>query len=185
MTPTEEFIRGLESLEEGERSLLRRLAGQRLDHTLNGFDLFTSLWWPLRENNRAAPRREPSWLVAKLFSSFPLPQIGIEGARLPAMLGRVEPLDDRTRGRFRARFETLLQTTLSSLEPHLRWALSVVSNASEKSRVAGIDWAQLLDDISVWDRGDIHRRRQDIGDIWAKQYLDAVELKKARVHRAY
>ncbi len=60
-----------EALKEGERSKLRGLAGQPLDHTLPGFDLFTGIWWPLRKKNKAAPRRETSWLLAKLFGAFP------------------------------------------------------------------------------------------------------------------
>ena len=67
MSQTAKYIKKLSDLQEGDRSRLRRLAGRPLDATLQGFDLFTGLWWPLRAKSPATPRREPSWLVAKLF----------------------------------------------------------------------------------------------------------------------
>ena len=184
VTLTEEFIRKLEELQEGERSRLRRLAGQPLDETLPGFDLFTGLWWPLRESSAAAPRREPSWMVAKLHSASPVPHVRGEshGASLGRVLGACEPpfRDGEARGRFRARFDALLCSPLSRLEGHLHWALSVVSDAVERNQCAGLDWAQLLDDISIWDRGTGHRRRRDIRDIWAEDYLNAGDRTKGR-----
>lgn len=123
------FIQRLEDLKEGERSRLRRLAGQPLDATLSGFDLFTGLWWPLREKNKFAPRRETSWLVAKVYGAFPIAHLrsGDKAARptLARVLGRCEPHDDYGRPRFRTRFDGLLCSHLSALEPHLRWALSL------------------------------------------------------------
>jgi len=59
------YINRLEDLQEGERSRLRRLAGMPLDAALPGFDLFTGLWWPLRQASPVAPRRETSWLVGE------------------------------------------------------------------------------------------------------------------------
>jgi hypothetical protein len=173
MSQTDQFIQRLEALREGERSRLRRLAGQPLDETVPGFDLFTGLWWPLRERSRAAPRRETSWLVAKLFGAFPLPHARDVG--LPALLGKQEPHDARDRKRFRDRFDALLQTPLSGLEPHLRWALSVAADAVDAGHATGADWVRLLDDLSIWDRGAEHRRHRDIRDIWADDYLKAAD----------
>jgi len=45
----------------------------------------------------------------------------------------------------------------------IRWATGI----------SGIDWAQLLDDLSNWDRGEEHRRERDLRDIWAEDYLNA------------
>lgn len=181
MSATLEFIRCLEGLQEGERSRLRGLAGMPLDATLPGFDLFTGLWWPLRARNSAAPRRELAWLVAKLFSAFHVPHIRPDsgnGASLPEVLSRCEPHDESDRKRFRTRFDALLCSSLPSLEPHLRWAIRVVDNAVAghlpyARHVKGIDWAQLLDDLSIWDRGKEHRRASDVRDIWAETYLNA------------
>lgn len=157
----------------GERARIRALAGRGLDESTAGFDLFAGLWWPLREKNAAAPRREIAWLVTKLYAAFPIRHERCERGgptALAVMLGREErrlsKLDGRQR--FRQRFDSLLCTPLGGLEPHLRWALGVVREAG---RAKGIDWIQLTDDLSIWDRGEKHRLGRDIRDIWAEQYL--------------
>lgn len=184
MTETAKFIRRLEALKEGERSRLRRLAGKSLDETLEGFDLFTGLWWPLRQKSQAAPRRETSWLVAKLYGAFPIPHVRPEKPSpiptLSRILGQCEPHDEHERRRFRTRFDALLCSLLSALEPHLCWALSVVAGAVEKKRCPGLDWVELLNNLSIWDRGEEHRRDRDIRDMWAKDYLDAVHQSERR-----
>lgn len=180
MSQTADYIKVLSDLQEGERSRLRRLAGRPLDATLQGFDLFTGLWWPLRARSPATPRREPSWLVAKLFGAFRVPHTRPDsgaGLSLPKVLGRCEPHDDEGRKRFRTRFDTLLNSSLASLEPHLRWALgeaaqAVAGHVPHARDVEGIDWVQLLDDLSIWDSGEQHRRGRDVRDIWAETYLD-------------
>ena len=176
MSQTELFIRRLEALKEGERSRLRRLADQPLNQSLSGFDLFTGLWWPLRQKNRAAPRKETSWLIAKLFGVFPIPHTVGDEATFPTIMGNCEPRDESGQKRYRARFDAFLQAPLSGLEPHLHWALRVVDGAVDRKQCPGLDWAQLLDDLSIWDRAEQHRLRRDIRDIWAERYLDAVKV---------
>jgi len=185
MSQTAEYIKKLSDLQEGERAQLRRLAGQSLDATIQGFDLFTVLWWPLRAKSPSVPRRGPSWLVAKLFGAFRIPHIPPEsgaGSSLPEVLGRCEPNDEDGSRQFRARFDALLCSSLLSLEPHLRWALSRVDKAvaghiPHARDVTGIDWVQLLDDLSIWDRGKENSRGRDIHDIWAEMYLNAIQKK--------
>lgn len=202
---TLDYIRRLEALQDGERSRLRRLAGQPLDRSLQGFDLFTGLWWPLRSMSQAPPRKETSWLVAKLFGSFPVPHICTDSwhcRTLPAVLRLCEPPrpacpdtallssapPDREPARgqflaartFRRRFDALLCSPLPALEPHLRWALGELAHAVEgrmphAKGVQGIDWARLLDDLSIWDRGEEHRRHRDIRDEWAERYLNTAQ----------
>ncbi|HOQ06055.1 MAG TPA: type I-E CRISPR-associated protein Cse2/CasB [Anaerohalosphaeraceae bacterium] len=188
MNPTAEYIKKLSDLKEGEHSQLRSLAGRPLDETVQGFDLFSGLWWPLRAKNPATPRREPSWLVAKLFGSFRVPHIRPDsgaGPSLPEVLGCCEPHDEDDRRRFRDRFDALLCSSLSSLEPHLRWAMgeaarAVAGHVPHARNVKGIDWVQLLDDLSIWDRGKAHRRRRDVRDIWAETYLNTTDSKERR-----
>ncbi|WP_428569378.1 MAG: type I-E CRISPR-associated protein Cse2/CasB [Solidesulfovibrio sp. DCME] len=188
MSQTAAYIKRLSVLQEGDLSRLRRLAGRPLDATLQGFDLFTGLWWPLRTKSPATPRREPSWLVAKLFGAFRVPHIRPDlgtGPSLPQVLGICEPLDEDGCTRFRTRFDALLCSSLSSLEPILRWAMGEVARAvaghvPHARDVKGIDWVQLLDDLSVWERGDAHRRGRDVRDIWAETYLTATDSKERR-----
>ncbi len=200
MTPTVEFINRLENLKEGERSRLRRLARQPLNKTLQGFDLFTGLWWPLRATNERTPQREISWLVAKLHGAFSVPHIRPElglGPSLPAVLGKCEPRDDRDQCRFRTRFDAVICSTLSDIESRLHWGLREIAKAvagrvAHAESVSGIDWALLLDDLSLWDKEfnaddtwqkgrlnahqrlaycrETHRTPQDL---WACEYLNA------------
>ena len=163
----------------GERARIRALAGRGLDESVPGFDLFTGLRWPVRQRNKAAPRREVAWLVAKLYAARCIPHVPCEPegpTTLAAILGREERrLSDRAALRFPQRFDELLQTPLSALEPRLRWALSVVRGAVIHERSPGIDWVQLTDDLSIWDRGEEHRRDRDVRDIWAEHYLNATQ----------
>jgi len=182
MTPTEEYIQRLQGLKSGDLGLLRLSAGKGLEESLPGFDLFTGLWWPLRARSAAAPRRETSWLVAKLYGVSPIPHVRPEsgkGPSLAAVLGRCEPPEENAGPRFRARFDALLCSPLSALEPHLCWALGEIARAvagrvPHARDVEGIDWVRLLDDLSIWDRGEEHRKRRDVRDEWAGEYLNAV-----------
>jgi len=173
VTPTEQFIARLESLKTGDRARLRQLAGQPLDHTLQGFDLFTGLWWPLRQRSPQAPERRSAWLVAKLYGAFRVPNVRAAPATLPCVLGRAEPREEKAQERFRQRFDALLLSPLARVESHLRWALGVARDAVDKGRESGLDWVQLLEDLRFWDRGAEGAR--DIREEWAKQYLDAAE----------
>jgi len=153
MTSTETFIQTLEALKSGDLGRLRNHAGLSLDESVDGFDLFAGLWWPLRQKNQKAPRREVAWLIAKLYARRPLPQL--PGATLASLLGALGPADDRQR----QKFDELLTLPLSGIEPTLQWALSRVAKKCD-----GVDWVRLTDDLSIWER---ERTRLQ----WAEQYL--------------
>jgi len=162
----------------GERASLRLLAGRGLDVDVDGFDLFTGLWWPLRAKNAAAPRREIAWLVTKLYAAFPIQHERCERdgpTALAVILGREERrlLVDADRERLRQHFDSLLCAELAGIEPDLRWALTAVQRAVARGRSIGLDWVQLTDDLSVWDRGEEHRLRRDVRELWAQQYWQA------------
>ena len=182
MTQTEMFILRLESLKHGDLSLLRQLAGKRLDEKLEGFDLFTGLWWPLREKSPRAPERPSAWLVTKLYGAFPLPHARHAQAQLAKVLGRRHRAlaNDFDRERFHRRFDALLQSPLSDLEPHLRWALTAIRETLSQKKVEGLDWVRLLDDLRLWGKGpdkqdeDRNRRMLDVRDVWSAEYLNAI-----------
>jgi len=192
MTETERFVQRLVALQQGELSRLRRHFGRPMDETLQGFDLFTGLWWPLRQESQRAPRRDTSWLVAKLYGETPLPHTRQEGglaATLAQVLGQREPPEvpglANDRARYRSRFDALLRAPLSAVEQHLRWALSVAARAVREGDCAGLDWARLLDDLSAWDRGgssldEQPRTGRDVSDVWAEEYLNAIRRPKGR-----
>ena len=157
MIATEEYIRILAQLKSGELGLLRGHAGQGLEKTVDGFDLFTGLWWPLRQKNEHAPRREVAWLIAKLYAFRPISQ---SEEPLSCQLRKCEPNKESDRDRFVQRFDRMLTLPLDKIEPALRWALDLLASRNLK-----VDWVKLTDDLSVWERESTRLR-------WAEQYLD-------------
>ena len=171
MTATQQFIGTLQSLKPGDLGRLRKLGGLPLDESVDGFDLFAGLWWPLREKCQRAPRREVAWLVAKLYAFCPLPHL--DGATLPACLGRAGPAGNRAARRQQQKFDELLTLPLGQSEPALQWAIRVVADTGIRPGVVadtgiGLDWVRLTDDLSFWEREAIRLR-------WAKQYLQMTD----------
>lgn len=156
MTATEQYIRVLTNLKSGELGLLRTHAGQGLDQTVDGFDLFTGLWWPLRQKNERVPRREVAWLIAKLYAFRPILQS--EDA-IACQLRRCQPNNESDKKRFEKRLDRMLILPLGQIEPALRWALDLLS-----SRNLGVDWVKLADNLSIWEREYTRLK-------WAEQYL--------------
>lgn len=161
MTPTEQYINNLTDLKAGELGLLRTHAGQALDETVDGFDLFTGLWWPLRQKNERTPRREVAWLIAKLYAFRPIPQS--PGETLAYQLGRCWPDKDPGKERFQQRFDRMLTLPLGKIESALQWALDLLDSKDLK-----LDWVKLTDDLSIWERES--KRLQ-----WAEQFLKSLE----------
>jgi CRISPR type I-E-associated protein CasB/Cse2 len=157
VTATEQYVEALSRLKAGELGLLRAHAGQGLDETVDGFDLFAGLWWPLRQTTARAPRREVAWLMAKLYASRPIPQS--RGDTLARQLRRCQPLSDPARRRFREGFDRMLILPLSKIETALREALDLVAGAANK-----VDWVQLTDDLSIWERESTRTK-------WAYQFI--------------
>lgn len=164
MTLTEEYIIKLTSLkphELGQLGLLRTHAGRGLDETVDGFDLFTGLWWPLRQKGPKAPRRGVAWLIAKLYAFRPIPYS--PGETLAYQLGRCYPEKDTEKKRFQKRFDRMLSLPLGKIEPALQWALSLIDSKDLK-----LDWVKLTDDLSVWERESTRLK-------WAEEFLKSLE----------
>lgn len=161
MTATEQYITVLSNLKSGELGLLRTHAGQGLDESVDGFDLFAGLWWPLRAKNERAPRREVAWLIAKLYAFRQVPQS--PGETLACHLRKCQPNDEQARVRFRQRFDSMLVLPLGKIEPALRWALELLDSKDLK-----VDWVKLTDDLSIWERDSTRCR-------WAKDFLKTFE----------
>jgi len=158
MSATEQYIATLAHLQAGDLGLLRTHAGQRLDESVDGFDLFAGLWWPLREKNQLAPRREVAWLVAKLYAFNPIEHS--PGNSLARQLRQCQPNEDGNREAYRKRFDRMLILPLGKIEPALQWALSQVASKGLK-----LDWVQLTDDLSIWERETTRLK-------WAEQFID-------------
>lgn len=165
MTPTQQYIEVLTRLKMGELGLLRTHAGQGLDESVDGFDLFAGLWWPLRQKNQRAPRREVAWMIAKLYAFCPIPQS--PGDTLARQIRRCQPNKDPAKTRFRKKFDGLLVLPLDRIEPALQWALDLVASTNET-----LDWVRLTDDLSAWEHERTRLR-------WAEEYLETNERTRA------
>lgn len=163
MTPTQEYIEILRRLKPGDLGLLRAHAGQGLDESVDGFDLFTGLWWPLRQSNEAAPRREVAWLIAKLYAFCPIPNCLDD--YLARQLRRCQPNEEQAWTRYRKRFDRMLVLPLDRIEPALQWALDWVASNSPR-----LDWVELTNDLSIWERETTRLK-------WAEQFLQTDERK--------
>ncbi len=156
-TATDQYIEILTRLKPGDLSLLRTHAGQGLDESVLGFDLFAGLWWPLQNKSQFAPRREVAWLVAKLYAFSPIPHSA--GDTLACQLRRCQPDEERSRKRFQQKFDEVLLMPLGKIEPALRWALDQVADKGKS-----IDWVSLKNDLSIWEREAIRLK-------WAEEFL--------------
>ena len=157
MNATEQYVKTLTQLKTGELGLLRRHSGQALDETVDGFDLFAGLWWPLRQKSERTPRREVAWLIAKLYAVYP--NSNSPEYTLAEQLRSCQPNEERAKKRFRDKFDEILLSSLSEIEPALQWALSEIESHNLK-----LDWAKLTNDLSKWERESTRLK-------WAKQFL--------------
>ena len=161
MSATEQFIQVLAQLKPGDLGLLRTHAGQGLDESVEGFDLFAGLWWPLREKSQAAPRREVAWLIAKLYAFCPLEHSSDD--TLARQLRRCQPKEKQAAESFQLRFDAMLGLPLDRIEPALRWALDCIASNGHT-----LDWVKLTDNLSQWERESTRLR-------WSKQFLGIEE----------
>ena len=164
---TVDFIASLENLKEGDLGILRKLRGARLDEKLPGFDLFSALWWPLRQKNQRAPKREVAWLIAKLFAEFRFEQR--EGATLPILMGgicrKLEPKKELPR--VLARFDQLASLDIMQMEE----PLSVIMGILRKHEQVCLDWVGLTDVLSFWEQEPVKRE-------WSDSFIKAYKINK-------
>jgi CRISPR type I-E-associated protein CasB/Cse2 len=150
-SPTQDYIKELGRLKSGDLGLLRTHTGQGLDESVDGFDLFAGIWWPLRQKNQFAPRREVAWLIAKLYAAIPLEHADSDECHLAKQLARCAPRKFESEGKprkaFIRRFDKLLRTPLRHLEPDLQWALGQL-----RERGLKLNWVHLTDTLSQWER---------------------------------
>ncbi len=164
MTATEQYISVLTDLKQGDLSLLRQFSHKTLEQSVEGFDLFAGLWWPLRQRNQRAPRRQVAWLIAKLYAFCPLEHA--PGAYFAKQMGLCKPYETQALHRHTKRFNQLLVSPLEHLEVPLQWGLKWLENAKSQ-----VDWVRLTDQLSIWER---EQTRLD----WAQLYLTAIERRR-------
>lgn len=174
--PTKRFIEKLELMSKAEQSILCNHSNLPINHSLNGFDIFTGLWWPLRQKYQNTPRRDVSWLIAKLYAKYPIKHAQKDFNSFAKLLGKNKPKEnDWTK--FKNHFDSILNSSLDNIEYHISWGLSILYIAAKKNKNITLNWVQLIDDLSIWDRGKEHRKKIQIQVEWAKQFLSINDSK--------
>jgi CRISPR type I-E-associated protein CasB/Cse2 len=157
VSPTEKYVEALTHLKPGELGLLREHAGRGINQSVEGFDLFAGLWWPLRAKNQRAPRRTVAWLIAKLYAFRPVEHS--PGQTFACQLGRCRHGNDPENDSVAQRFDRMLTLPIDKIEPALQWALDSIASEGLK-----LDWVKLTDDLSVWERETTRLN-------WAEEFL--------------
>lgn len=163
-TATAQYIERLSGLKTGDIGLLRASAGKNLNESVLSFDLFAGLWWPLREKNHRAPKREVAWLIAKLYAFKPIEQS--DGKTLAIQLCKCQPRDKVAKSRFMQKYDEMIGLPVDKIEPALQWAISEIASAKLE-----LDWIKLTDDLSIWHRENVRLR-------WVEEYLGINERKE-------
>jgi hypothetical protein len=77
-----------------------------------------------------------------------------------------QPTEDRARAAHQKRFDRLLVLPLAKLEPALQWAAGEIASRDMK-----LDWVQLTDDLSIWERETTRLK-------WAEQFTETFERRQ-------
>lgn len=114
-------------------------------------------------------RQNDFFLVAALFAlhqGTTAPYPTITDARRNSLGGSFRLLKTKTeRGSIEKRFVALLNASRDELDEHLRYAVSLL-----KAHNVGIDWAQLLHDLSDWNRSSRLVQRRWAYGFWYTEY---------------
>jgi|GEM_PF-811965 len=62
------FVNAASRLQKGDWAVLAGSAGKPLGHDAAAFDIFSSLYWPIRSRVSSAPSREAAWMTLKLMA---------------------------------------------------------------------------------------------------------------------
>jgi len=131
------FVRLAAGLDAASWAVVEQAASKALDHSPAAFDIFTGLYWPLRNRDRTLPSRNAAWLALKLM----------------ATAGRLRPVAGRTSGPHQPWRDLALRDSPAKgrvypravpVGRHLEAALrEAIRRHAQKPSPAGIDWPGL------------------------------------------
>ncbi len=166
MTPTEQYIEVLTHLKSGELGLLREHAGQGLDESVDGFDLFAGLWWPLA-GKKSVGAPAGGGVACRQTLRFPARRTFSRAETLAGQLGRCQKDKDPEKDPVAQRFDSMLTLPIENIEPSLHWALDLIASKDLK-----LDWVRLTNDLSIWERETTRLK-------WAKEFLKSSKMRRA------
>ncbi|MCX7625706.1 MAG: hypothetical protein N2Z21_05790 [Candidatus Sumerlaeaceae bacterium] len=156
-------LAGDSGLKAGNLAVLRALSGQDLAHSVEAFDLFSGLYWPIRQQSPRAPQREDAWLVTKVYSKFPWVPSDNEStyiSRYAAQLWRQVHGEAHFLPSLVRRFDRLMAAKGAEFEFSLLWLFAAVRrslNLSSTShpllpgRWPSHAWSLLLEELRYLD----------------------------------
>lgn len=131
------FVRLAAGLDSDSWAVLEQAANRPLNHSPAAFDIFTGLYWPLRNRDRTLPSRNAAWLALKLMATSG--QLRPKGLQISGPYSPWRDLalqDSPGKGRVYPRAVPVGR--------HLEAALrEVIRSHAQKPAGAGIDWPGL------------------------------------------
>jgi hypothetical protein len=131
------FIRLAAGLDTASWAVVEQAANKALDHSPAAFDIFTGLYWPLRNRDRTLPSRNAAWLALKLMATAG--RLRPKGGQISGPYAPWRDLavrDSPAKGRVYPRAVPVCR----NLEADLR---EVMRRHAQEPNPAGIDWPGL------------------------------------------
>lgn len=155
MNSVADFVSQLGQLSDSEMSHLRQCAGKPMSETVQGFDLFTSIYWRL---DRRRLDKRWLWLGATMYPWNPLPKG--EGSFGMAWR-RIRPGKSEEGNRHDQRMFRIVACGGLDVGPLLFVAIREL-----RRQGVSVDWTRLITDLHGWSRdgGNVQRK-------WAEDYL--------------
>jgi hypothetical protein len=142
------FLRETRRLSGVDWGILSRAANTTMDQSPEAFDLFSGLYWRVRNRGRSLPSRQSLWLVLKLMAAAPAPYREVESdpdfnplRELPQYQAKAP--EDRRKGVLREYPRALPRG--AALETQLREAIRKHLTLSKPTSIA---WADLCDQLN-------------------------------------
>jgi len=139
------FVRLAAGLDSASWAVLQQATNKALNHSPAAFDIFTGLYWPLRNRDRTVPSRNAAWLAMKLM----------------ATAGRLRPQPRRLTGPYEPWRDLTLRDSPAKARVYpkaipqgrqLETALGdVIHRHAQKPSPAHIDWpglCQFIDNVT-------------------------------------
>jgi len=137
------FVRATATLPPGAWAVMAEAADRSMDENPAAFDVFTSIYWPLRNHHTSLPDRQAAWMALKLMASAGKHRPGSQGFGGPSTQPWTSIQINQPKGRTgRGRIVTYPRKIPSGrlLEPELR---RIIQRAGSQHPDRGIDWSGL------------------------------------------